>query len=552
MKYCPHCRRTYSETQRFCLEDGALLSLQDPYHLVGRILADKYRIDALVGVGGMGAVYSAHQLGVERRVAFKILQPNIALSNKRTVDLFEREAKLAGSLSHENIAVVYDSGRTSDGIAYIAMEWLEGQTLDEELAAGPLSFERTARILRQVAAALDEAHAGHIIHRDLKPSNVMIVKRAGGREQVKVLDLGISKVISDTVGSPVSQVVGTPHYASPEQFRVEGQIDTRSDIYSLGVMLYRMLTGRFLFEAPSTHKLIQMHLTAPPPLLRGQRPDAPAAIEQLINRMLAKEPDRRPARAGEVAALFDRSLSRQRQAPPAVMAGDAQQSAQMDADDDEGEVDTQPAPDRPADAIRPKLEAAAEDVKLVVPLQEKTPATSVRAGRTRSKLIPIAAACGLLLGGGYGLYRYAFSGGQTDSSSEQQETIAQAEPTKAPAPSPTPSPSSTPRPSPTLAATPAPQVAQQRPSVVAATPSPTPNKQRASERLNRAYDRPKNLEEFLQQKSDHLNRARALYDRGQYVSALKECDEVLRLDPTDQAALNLRRRIKKTIEILNR
>jgi serine/threonine-protein kinase len=180
MKYCPRCQQTYPETQRFCSGDRTPLSFQDPYHLVGRILVGKYRIDALVGVGGMGAVYRAYQLGIERRVAFKILQPNIALSNKRTIELFEREAKVAGRLSHENIATVYDSGRTPDGIAYIAMEWLDGRTLHEELAAsGPLGFERAAWILRQIAAALDEAHARHIIHRDLKPSNVMIVKRAG-------------------------------------------------------------------------------------------------------------------------------------------------------------------------------------------------------------------------------------------------------------------------------------------------------------------------------------------------------------------------------------
>jgi serine/threonine protein kinase/tetratricopeptide (TPR) repeat protein len=308
MRYCPTCQRTYPLSQRFCTEDGASLSLQDPYHLVGRTLVDRYRIDALVGVGGMGAVYSAHHLGIDRHVAIKILQPNIALGNEHLLGLFEREAKMIGHLNHENIANVMDAGRTSDGIAYIAMEWLDGRTLEEELAAcGPLSFQRMMEILRQVAAALEAAHAKHIIHRDLKPANVMLVKREDGREQVKVLDFGVAKIVSETTASPVSAPMGTPHYASPEQFQTGGQIDGRSDIYSLGVMLYQMLTGSLPFCTTSVHELIKLQLTAPPPPLRQLRPDAPAGVEELVNRMLAKDPNLRPQRAGDVPTLLARA-----------------------------------------------------------------------------------------------------------------------------------------------------------------------------------------------------------------------------------------------------
>jgi serine/threonine-protein kinase len=144
MKYCPRCRQRYSHTQRFCPDDGSQLSLDDPYHLVGRTL-DKYQIDALVGIGGMGAVYSAHQTGVGRRVAFKILQPNIALSNRQVIRLFEREARMAGRLSHENIAIIYDAGRTPNNIWYIAMEWLEGNTL-AELTSSDRSRRRSIRL----------------------------------------------------------------------------------------------------------------------------------------------------------------------------------------------------------------------------------------------------------------------------------------------------------------------------------------------------------------------------------------------------------------------
>ena len=309
MKFCPKCLKTYDKTQRFCLEDGVLLSLKDPYHLVGTTLVEKYRLDALVGVGGMGAVYSALHLGIERRVAVKVLLPHLSLNNQRILGLFEREAKIAGRLTHENIADVKDAGQTPDGIAYLVMEWLGGSTLEDELAArGPLSLERTADLLRQMASALEEAHSKHVIHRDLKPSNVMLIRLQDGREQVKVLDFGIGKVLSDTSASPVSGVMGTPQYASPEQFNLGGNIDGRTDIYSLGIMLYQMLTGALPFDGPSIREVINLHLTAPPPPLRQLRPDAPQGIEDLITRMLSKNPEQRPQRAGEVSALFERGM----------------------------------------------------------------------------------------------------------------------------------------------------------------------------------------------------------------------------------------------------
>ena len=200
-KYCPTCQKTFTSAERLCPDDRSVLSLNDPYHLVGRTLLDKYRIDALVGLGGMGAVYYAYHSGIDRRVAFKILQPNIALSEEHVVELFEREAKLAGRLSHENIVDVNDAGRTDEGIAYIVMEWLEGRTLDEELLRqGRFGFGRAAGIARQIAAALGEAHRKHVIHRDLKPGNIMLIDSPGGRDHVKVLDFGIGKALGETIG----------------------------------------------------------------------------------------------------------------------------------------------------------------------------------------------------------------------------------------------------------------------------------------------------------------------------------------------------------------
>src|SRR5262245_43595653 len=309
-KYCPICQKTFTSTDRLCPDDRSVLSLNDPYHLVGRTLLDKYRIDALVGLGGMGAVYYAYHSGIDRRVAFKILQPNIAIGDERVVELFEREAKLAGRLTHENIVDVKDAGHTDEGLAYIVMEWLEGRTLDDELLRrGRFGFNRAAVITRQIAAALGEAHGKNVVHRDLKPGNIMLIDSPGGRDHVKVLDFGIGKVIEDTTASSsVSTVVGTPHYASPEQLTIGGRIDGRSDIYSLGIILYRMLGGKLPFNSSSMGEVIQMQLTSEPPPLITLRPETPSAIERLVTGMLAKDPARRPQSAAEVIAVLDKAL----------------------------------------------------------------------------------------------------------------------------------------------------------------------------------------------------------------------------------------------------
>jgi serine/threonine protein kinase/tetratricopeptide (TPR) repeat protein len=310
MKYCPKCKTSYPHGQRFCTNDGVTLSLQDPYNMLGRALVDKYRLDALVGMGGMGAVYSAFHLSTERQVAVKILLPNLAIGNPRLLDLFGREAKVVGRLRHENIVDIIDAGVTADGIAYIAMEWLEGRTLEEEIhRAGPLSLQRVSEIFRQVAAALQESHAQHIVHRDLKPSNIFLVKRANGREQVKVVDFGISKSLGDTGASPVSSVMGTPQYASPEQFRLGENIDGRADIYSLGVVLFQMLTKALPFNDTTISALIHKHLNEAPPPLRGLRPDIPPGVDDLIGRMLAKQPADRPQNVGELPDIFDRAIA---------------------------------------------------------------------------------------------------------------------------------------------------------------------------------------------------------------------------------------------------
>ena len=316
MKYCGKCNRTYGGAQTLCPVDGEKLSLKDLYGFVGELIADKYMVHELTNIGGMSAVYLAQQIGVDRRVAFKILLPNVAASNANLARLFEREAKTAGKLSHENIATIYDAGHTPEGVPYIVMEWLEGRTLEKEMEGGrPLSFERITYLLRQIASAIDAAHARRIIHRDLKPGNIMLVQRseARGHDQVKIVDFGLAKVSgAQTSDLQVSEAVGTPNYASPEQFQTGADICSRCDIYSLGVMLYQMLTGQLPFRATTIAEAVRAHLLETPQPISRFRPDLPTAIEMIINRMLAKTPHYRPASAGEIADLFEAVLAQMR------------------------------------------------------------------------------------------------------------------------------------------------------------------------------------------------------------------------------------------------
>jgi eukaryotic-like serine/threonine-protein kinase len=321
MKHCTKCQNSYPNSQSVCSKDGTILALKDRYGLAGRVVADKYQIEALVGLGGMSAVYTAQQIGVGRRVAFKILLPHLATNTHHVANLFEREAKTAGQLSHENIATIYDAGYTTDEIAYIAMEWVDGHTLEDEISQhGPLSLERAAFLLRQICAALDLAHTKLIIHRDLKPSNIMISRRQDGQDQVKVLDFGLAKLANEAKDALVSTAVGTPHYASPEQFQTGSEIDARTDIYALGVTLYQMLTGRLPFSAGSVHEVIRQHILELPPSLCEARPDVPVAVNELVLRMLAKNPHYRPQRAGEVVFLFERALALTEEVQPADFA----------------------------------------------------------------------------------------------------------------------------------------------------------------------------------------------------------------------------------------
>jgi serine/threonine protein kinase len=268
---------------------------------IGRVVADRYRILAKLGEGGMGSVYRAEQISLKRTVALKVLRPELS-AEPGMVLRFNAEAELAAKLSHPNTVTLFDFGQDADGSLFIAMEYLEGQSLREVLSReGPLAPGRALAICEQLCASLADAHSRGIVHRDLKPDNVMLAQRGRLTDVVRVLDFGIAKLRdeqTDVVNRPMTRagdLLGTPQYMAPEQIRGE-TVDARTDIYALGAMLYEMVTGRLPFEGPSVMAILSKHLTEAPVPPRERRPDLSIspALSQLIMEALDKDPARRP------------------------------------------------------------------------------------------------------------------------------------------------------------------------------------------------------------------------------------------------------------------
>jgi serine/threonine-protein kinase len=269
----------------------------------GKTLAKKYRVEALIGEGGMGKVYRARQLALDKPVVLKVLRQSL-LSDERTVARFQREAKAASRLNHPNSISILDFGQAEDGALFIAMEFVPGQDLHQILTRDwPLPESRVVRIVSQVLSALSDAHGAGVIHRDLKPENIMVEQRRNDADFVKVLDFGIAK-ITDSTGEDgpaltrAGFVCGTPEYMSPEQAR-GAALDHRSDLYAVGVILYQLTTGLLPFESDSAVGFATKHLTEEPPPPSKRRPEARISpgLERLILRALSKDPEDRPANA---------------------------------------------------------------------------------------------------------------------------------------------------------------------------------------------------------------------------------------------------------------
>ncbi len=280
-----------------------------------QIIAGRFRIECEIGRGGMGTVYRASHLGLERVVAVKVLKQEFA-AYPEVAERFMREARTMARLRHPRAAMIFDAGHLADGRPFIVMEYVEGSTLAETLAReGTLAPERAVQIAAEICDVLSEAHALGIVHRDLKPSNIMLNGRG-----VCVLDFGIAKVLQNSTEvtrthhtTESGLVIGTPRYMSPEQC-LGHAVGPSSDLYSVGVLLYEMLAGRPPFlDTLSSAVLVKVATATPPPLL-ALRPDLPRSLALAVHTLLTKNPSLRPAKAAEARALLERSIAVERHA----------------------------------------------------------------------------------------------------------------------------------------------------------------------------------------------------------------------------------------------
>jgi len=273
-----------------------------PESLVGQVIADRYRVLSLIGEGGMGRVYLAEHVHMGRKSAVKVLSPALAFSAEAS-SRFHREAANASRINHPHVAAIYDFGEASEGVMYLAMEYVEGETLTELLQReGRLDVARAALLTKQSADALAAAHHLGIVHRDLKPDNIMVTRDMDGGDWVKVVDFGIAKSMGNSSQTLTTEgiSIGTPEYMSPEQLAGD-KLDARTDVYSLGVVLFHTLTGVLPYSRVTSRETLMRRLSSPPRQLRDVAPDVewPSDLQRALDRALAPDVDDRYSSVGD-------------------------------------------------------------------------------------------------------------------------------------------------------------------------------------------------------------------------------------------------------------
>ncbi len=323
MRICTQCSELYPDEAAFCPLDGKpLVASTDPF--LGRTIASRYRLVKKLGQGGMSIVYLARHVMIERMNAIKILRQDLTLDPNHR-ERFLREARAVNRINHPNIVEITDFGEI-DGMAFLVMEYAEGETLLSTIHRGTLPWDRAARMAKQIASALARAHEAGVIHRDLKPENILVLasdddtrRTSEEIDRVKLTDFGIAKILDAPALTFSEQMFGTPGYIAPEV--VEGaRVDGRADLYALGVVLYEMICGKLPYDGKTQAELLLKPLTMPPIPLSQRTQNVPPEIESLVLSMLAKNPADRPADAFAVEDALTEAL-RKYDGKPAVSSG---------------------------------------------------------------------------------------------------------------------------------------------------------------------------------------------------------------------------------------
>ena len=256
--------------------------------LLGKVVAGRYRLESRIGEGGMGLVYRARHVLIDRVVALKLIRPDLRGETHLRAWML-REAKAANRVDHAHIVDIHDIGETEEGELYLVMEYLVGTPLSAELAKGPMPITRGVDIIEQMCAALGRAHDLGVVHRDLKSDNITLTHRGGRKDFVKILDFGLAALKRDARLAPKGAIFGTPEYMSPEQARGE-DVSPAADLYALGVLFYEMLTGQLPFRSNDRDTLLKMQQSQPPQRPRAIQPDAHPVGEKIAMRLLEKDP----------------------------------------------------------------------------------------------------------------------------------------------------------------------------------------------------------------------------------------------------------------------
>ncbi|MBA4075452.1 MAG: hypothetical protein C0508_10440 [Cyanobacteria bacterium PR.023] len=283
-----------------------------PYSdLIGKTIDKKYLIQSVLGEGGMAVVYRAHHVQMERTVVIKVMQGWL-LSNRNSVERFERECKLTAKLNHPNIVSVYDVGLINGKEPYLVMEYIKGESLADKIHnSGALPYATTANIIIQICRGLQEAHTSGIIHRDLKPDNVLLQHKSDRPDWVKIVDFGISNFVHGSKKlTKTGRMVGTPEYIAPEQLK-DRPIDMRTDLYGIGIMMFEMLTGRVPFDGESAESILMKHLLEDAPTMAEVRPELAEnnLFQPIVDKLLKKNPDDRYQTATELRLDVEHALN---------------------------------------------------------------------------------------------------------------------------------------------------------------------------------------------------------------------------------------------------